>query len=171
MTLMSRLSTPRGTFTPQPELLLTQLAALCWRKADRRPDGPGAPSGPGGPGGPAREVLLVTSSSGRWILPKGWPVAGRSEGEAALREAWEEGGVSRGKLGRRPVGEYLAIKRTPEGDDLPCLHRVFAIKVRETVDEFPEAHRRDRVWVPPEAAAGMVDEDGLRDILRRFAQA
>ncbi len=129
----------------------TQLAALCWRKGENGP-----------------EVLLVTSSSGRWILPKGWPIEGKSPSEAALTEAWEEGGVTRGKASRKPVGSYMAIKRTVQGDDVPCLHRVYAIKVRNVADDFPEAHRRDRAWVSPEQAARMVDEDGLRDILRSF---
>jgi 8-oxo-dGTP pyrophosphatase MutT (NUDIX family) len=129
----------------------TQLAALCWRKGENGP-----------------EVLLVTSSSGRWILPKGWPIEGKSPAESALTEAWEEGGIARGKASRKPVGSYMAIKRTVQGDDVPCLHRVYAIKVRDVADDFPEAHRRDRAWVSPEEAAAMVDEDGLRDILRSF---
>jgi 8-oxo-dGTP pyrophosphatase MutT (NUDIX family) len=128
-----------------------QLAALCWRKGEQ-----------------GLEVLLVTSSSGRWILPKGWPIQGKSPAEAALTEAWEEGGVTRGKASRKPVGDYIAIKRTTEGDDVPCLHRVYAIKVRDQSDDFPEAHRRDRAWVSPIEAARMVDEEGLRDILLRF---
>ncbi|MBP1805656.1 NUDIX hydrolase [Rubellimicrobium aerolatum] len=129
----------------------SQLAALCWRK-----------------GKAGAEVLLVTSSSGRWILPKGWPMAGKTPAQAALTEAWEEAGVSRGKAGRKPVGQYVAIKRTAEGDDLPCLHHVYAIKVRETQDDYPEAHRRDRLWVASEDAARLVDEEGLREILRNF---
>lgn len=129
----------------------TQLAALCWRQGDA-----------------GREVLLVTSSSGRWILPKGWPISGKTDGQAALAEAWEEGGVARGKVARRAVGAYLAVKRTASGDDVPCLHRVYAIKVRRSVDAFPESDRRDRLWTSPEAAAAMVEEDGLKDILRRF---
>ena len=144
---LSRPPGPRRHTEPRFE----QLAALCWRKGK---DGP--------------EVLLVTSSSGRWILPKGWPIEGKSPAEAALTEAWEEGGVSRGKASRKAVGSYVAIKRTAQGDDVPCLHRVFAIKVREARDDFPEAHRRDRAWVKPEVAAEMVDEDGLRDILQKF---
>ncbi len=130
---------------------LVQLAALCWRK-----------------GKDGREVLLVTSSNGRWILPKGWLIEGKSASEAALTEAWEEGGVVRGKASRKPLGAYMALKRTAQGDDLPCLHRVYAIKVRDLADDFPESHRRDRVWVSPAQAARMVDEDGLRDILRNF---
>ena len=128
---------------------LVQLAALCWRKGEN-----------------GREVLLVTSSNGRWILPKGWPIEGKSPSEAALTEAWEEGGVVRGKASRKPLGAYMAIKRTPQGDDLPCLLKVYGIKVREEAQDYPEAHRRDRIWVSPEKAAWMVDEEGLRDILR-----
>ncbi|WP_210526983.1 NUDIX hydrolase [Rubellimicrobium arenae] len=128
-----------------------QLAALCWRKGKKGP-----------------EILLVTSSSGRWILPKGWPIEGKSHSHAAMTEAWEEAGVTRGKASRKPVGQYVAIKRTAEGDDVPCVHHVYAIKVREAVDDYPEAHRRDRVWVTPEDAIRMVDEDGLREILRDF---
>ena len=162
MILLPRLPLTRGKPSLHAEPRTTQLAALCWRKAKGETDGKV---------GPRREILLVSSSSGRWILPKGWPMAGRSEGDVALREAWEEGGVARGKVERRPVGEYMAIKRTAQGDDVPCLHRVFAIKVRETAEAFPEAHRRDRLWLPPKEAAALVDEDGLRDILSRFAQA
>ncbi len=130
---------------------LVQLAALCWRKGEH-----------------GREVLLVTSSNGRWILPKGWPIEGKSASEAALTEAWEEGGVVRGKASRKPLGAYMATKRTLQGDDLPCLLKVYAIKVREEASDYPEAHRRDRLWVSPEKAAWMVDEEGLRDILRAF---
>jgi 8-oxo-dGTP pyrophosphatase MutT (NUDIX family) len=151
MSLLPLGLSPHPTARAHTEPRFEQLAALCWRKGETGP-----------------EVLLVTSSSGRWILPKGWPMPGKSPARAALTEAWEEGGVSRGKASRKPVGSYIATKRTIQGDDLPCLHRVYAIKVRETADDFPEAHRRDRAWVSPEEAALMVDEEGLRDILRAF---
>ena len=131
---------------------LTQLAALCWRDL---PD-------------TGREVLLVTSSNGRWILPKGWPVGGQPAVRTALAEAWEEGGIKKARALRRPVGSYLATKITPDGDALPCLHKVYAVKVRKAVDDFPERDRRERLWVTPAAAADLVQEEGLKDILRRF---
>ena len=54
-----------------------QVAALVWRKA-----------------GPEPEILLVTSRiSGHWLLPKGWPMEGKSAAESALQEAFEEAGV------------------------------------------------------------------------------
>jgi 8-oxo-dGTP pyrophosphatase MutT (NUDIX family) len=133
----------------------TQLAALCWRRAA---DG-------------GREVLLVTSSRGRWILPKGWPIPGRPPARAALAEAWEEAGVARGKVARQPLGSFLGTKITPSGDEIPCLTRVFAVKVVRTSDDFPEAARRDRRWLSPERAAELVTEDGLRDLLIRFARS
>jgi 8-oxo-dGTP pyrophosphatase MutT (NUDIX family) len=131
--------------------VLTQLAALCWRQ-----------------GADGREVLLVTSSTGRWILPKGWPMGGKSAADTALTEAWEEAGVSRAKVTRKPLGSFLSAKRTETGDDLPCKTHVYAVKVRETQDDFPEKDRRARRWVTPAVAADLVTEDGLRDILRAF---
>jgi 8-oxo-dGTP pyrophosphatase MutT (NUDIX family) len=135
-----------------PETSLTQLAALCWRAL---PDG-------------RREVLLVTSSTGRWILPKGWPIGGQTAVRTALTEAWEEGGIKKARALRRPVGSYLATKITPGGDALPCLHKVYAVEVRKAVDDFPERDRRERLWIAPAAAADLVQEEGLKDILRRF---
>lgn len=151
MTALATLAAPKaaqGHALP----LRTQLAALCWRKAL---DG-------------AREVLLVTSSTGRWILPKGWPMPGKSHGEAALTEAWEEAGVAKGKVARRPLGQFIGTKITPAGDEAPCITRVFAVKVALTADEWPERDRRDRCWVSPAQAVDLVTEEGLRDILRAF---
>lgn len=144
-------ATPRVA-SPHVTPLVTQLAALCWRK---RADG-------------GREVLLVSSSRGRWILPKGWPMRGKSAADTALTEAWEEAGVTRGKVGRRPLGQFMGIKQMPDGDEVPCTTRVFAIKVADTADEWPEKARRDRIWVSVEEAGNLVIEDGLRDILARL---
>jgi 8-oxo-dGTP pyrophosphatase MutT (NUDIX family) len=129
----------------------SQLAALCWRESDA-----------------GREVLLVTSSRGRWILPKGWPIDGKSNPSAARTEAWEEAGVKKGKVDRRPMGSFIATKWTVSGDEEPCRLKVYAIRVQKTVDEYPESESRDRIWVRPDVAARMVDEDGLREILAKF---
>ena len=92
-----------------------QLAALCFRKGKK-----------------GVEILMVTSSAGRWILPKGWPMRGKADGEAAMIEAWEEGGVKRGKVGRKPMGKYLATKTMKYGDEEVAETRVYAVKVKET---------------------------------------
>jgi 8-oxo-dGTP pyrophosphatase MutT (NUDIX family) len=53
------------------------------------------------------EVLLLTSrGTGRWVIPKGWPMRNLAPGAAAAREAYEEAGV-RGRIRpRAPVGSY-----------------------------------------------------------------
>ena len=128
-----------------------QLAALCYRK---------------GPAG--REVLLVTSSTGRWILPKGWPITGLRPGQACLVEAWEEAGVRKGKVARKPLGAFMGSKFSLSGDEEPCLTQVYAVKVEQTLDVYPEVDKRDRVWVSLAQAADMVHEDGLKAILTAF---
>ena len=122
-----------------------QLAALCYRE-----------------GAAGREVLLVTSSTGRWILPKGWPIVGLRPGQAAMVEAWEEAGVRKGKVARKPLGAFMGSKFSVNGDEEPCLTEVYAVKVEQTLDVYPEVDKRDRVWVSLADAQGLVLEDGLR---------
>lgn len=121
-----------------------QVAALCLRGPEQ-----------------AREVLVVSSlGTGRWILPKGWPMRGRSLAQAALREAWEEAGV-KGKVSKRPVGRYTYLKEGGRGLPKRCEVRVFLIEVDKIEDHYPEAGRRKRRWVGPAEAAQMVAEPEL----------
>src|SRR5262249_19062195 len=54
----------------------------------------------------AGQICLVTSSSGkRWVIPKGIIDPGKTAGEIALQEAWEEAGLV-GVLQPQPVGSY-----------------------------------------------------------------
>ena len=47
-----------------------QLAALCYRVTRKR----------------GTQILLITSrETGRWVIPKGWPMKGRSDAEAVAR--------------------------------------------------------------------------------------
>lgn len=126
-----------------------QVAALCHRK-----------------GAKGREVLLVTSSRGRWILPKGWPIDGISDGEAALQEAWEEGGVRDGSVSPKPLSQFRGIKRFNDGEIVPADIRVYGIKVRHIAKSFPEAHRRHRRWVTLSKAAKLLMEKGYRKALK-----
>src|SRR5437870_3192156 len=55
-------------------------------------------------------ICIVRSSSGkRWVVPKGCQEPGKSFGEIALQEAWEEAGLV-GALDPEPVGSYLYDK-------------------------------------------------------------
>jgi 8-oxo-dGTP pyrophosphatase MutT (NUDIX family) len=132
---------------------LTQVAALCTRSA--RGEGP-------------TEVLLVTSrGTGRWILPKGWPIDGRSLAEAAAVEAWEEAGI-RGRPEPQPIGSYAAEKVFCNGTGQPCRIHVFRLTVEDVAETYPEAAQRRRIWVPAAEAAQLVREPELGELLRRL---
>jgi 8-oxo-dGTP pyrophosphatase MutT (NUDIX family) len=61
-------------------------------------------------GDSSTEVLLVTSrDTGRWIIPKGWPLKGKAPHRAAAREAHEEAGVVR-KINRRAIGSFFRLR-------------------------------------------------------------
>ncbi|MEJ6397617.1 NUDIX hydrolase [Yoonia sp. 208BN28-4] len=124
-----------------------QLAALCHRDGKN-----------------GKEVLLISSSRGRWIIPKGWPMDGKTAAEAARIEAWEEAGVQKCHVSEKAVGSILAEKRYDDGRVLPCEVKVFSVKVTKLADDFPEADRRERIWVSPEKAAEMVDDGALKTL-------
>jgi len=129
-----------------------QAAALPWRVGD---------------GGDV-ELLLVTGRGGRsWIVPKGWPMRGKSLAGSAAQEAWEEAGV-RGRVGERPLGRFHHRK------DHPLLGRVefsvllFPLAVDAEAEEWPERGQRARRWLPRGEAARTVASPGLAKLLRGF---
>ncbi|KFI31152.1 NUDIX hydrolase [Haematobacter massiliensis] len=125
-----------------------QVGALCWREKSGR-----------------REYLLVnTLNTRRWIVPKGWPMKGRSLAEAASIEAWEEAGV-RGRLGEQPIGSYVYDKLTDTGLPVRCEVQVFPIEVSELADSYPEKRRRDRRWVTREEAMKLLGEPDLKRLI------
>lgn len=130
----------------------TQFAALCYRLKNNK-----------------IQVLLITSrGSGRWILPKGWPMDGKTPAESAAQEAWEEAGVH-GTADSRPLGLFSYNKTLDDVDHgLPCVAMVYGVKVKSLARDFPESGQRSRKWVSRKKAAGMVDEPELARILRDF---
>ncbi|MDM7255620.1 MAG: NUDIX hydrolase [Paracoccus sp. (in: a-proteobacteria)] len=115
-----------------------------------------------------QKVLLITSrGTGRWILPKGWPMAGRSLAAAAMQEAWEEGGVE-GRVQEAEIGRYRYDKIHDEGFGVPVEVRVFPVRVLHLAEAFPEAGQRTRRWFTPAEAAERVDEDELKSLLSRL---
>jgi 8-oxo-dGTP pyrophosphatase MutT (NUDIX family) len=117
------------------------------------------------------EVLLITSrDTGRWVIPKGWPMEGRSLAHAALQEAWEEAGV-RGRVGMTELGRFGYDKRQNSGFALPVEVALFPVEVMELADDYPEYEERHREWFAPERAAELVDETGLKQILQVLGRA
>ncbi|MBO0906058.1 NUDIX hydrolase [Jiella sonneratiae] len=111
------------------------------------------------------DVLLVTSrDTGRWVIPKGWPMRGKRPHRAAGIEAFEEAGVV-GKPGKKPIGQYDYDKRVP-GGAVPCRVVVFPLPVDELTEEWPEMEQRHREWHAADRAADLVAEPELQELLR-----
>lgn len=129
-----------------------QLAALCWRDGDS-----------------GREILMITSSRGRWILPKGWPMDGLTAPEVALREAWEEAGVREGIAAKTSIGGYNGRKCFDSGAQIACRTEVFEVEVVKMAPDYPESDARERRWVSVLEAANLASDPGLKSILKTYA--
>ncbi|OCX59850.1 NUDIX hydrolase [Thioclava sp. SK-1] len=113
-----------------------------------------------------KQVLLITSrGTGRWVIPKGWPMRGRSLSGAAEQESWEEAGV-KGKITTKACGTYTYDKVLESGLAIPVEVKVFKLDVKAVHDDFPEAQERTREWFAPKHAAEKVDEPGLQKLIR-----
>ena len=110
----------------------------------------------------------MTSSNGRWILPKGWPINGLLAHQAAQQEAWEEAGVKKGTAESHRIGSYESVKSLDNGVEVPCRTFVYPISVKAMSKDYPEGDRRERKWVSIEEAIKMVDEPGLREVIEKF---
>jgi 8-oxo-dGTP pyrophosphatase MutT (NUDIX family) len=129
----------------------TQFAALCYRISRDKP-----------------QILLVTSrKTGRWIIPKGWPMDGLTPAECAAKEAWEEAGVV-GKVRDQCLGLYSYDKIIDTGGGLPCVAMIYPVKVKVLAQEYPEQAQRRRKWFSPKKAAARLAEPELARIVRDF---
>jgi len=127
----------------------TQYAALPWRK---------------GVGGTV-EVLIVTSrETRRWVIPKGWPIKAMKPSLSAAQEAFEEAGVL-GATARKSLGGFHYDKRLRSGRLQHVRVIVYALEVREERAAWPELGQREKRWLKPADAAGLVDEPELKALL------
>jgi 8-oxo-dGTP pyrophosphatase MutT (NUDIX family) len=112
------------------------------------------------------EVLLVTSrETGRWIIPKGWPLKGKAPHKAAAREAREEAGVV-GKINRRSIGSFSYEKRLKGGKVIVCEVQVFVLKVKRQHASWLEKGERKVQWLSRAKAAKTVGDRVLGTIIR-----
>lgn len=129
-----------------------QYGALCWRMAEA-----------------GLEVLLITSrDTGRWIIPKGWPMPGLAPEAAAAQEAWEEAGVE-GVMSPVCLGRYGYHKCLSVDATVPCAVVVYGLRVDRLAEKFPERGERRRQWFAPSEAAGLVVEPDLGRLIAGFA--
>jgi 8-oxo-dGTP pyrophosphatase MutT (NUDIX family) len=128
-----------------------QYGALCWR-----------------PGASGVEILLITSrDTGRWVIPKGWPMPGLAPEAAAAQEAWEEAGVE-GEMEPVCLGRYGYQKCLTVSAQVPCAVAVYGLRVQREAEKFPEVKERSRQWVAQPEAALMVNEPDLGALIAGF---
>ena len=151
MTILKNLwATVASAFGSPPKR--QQVAALCYRGKGAR-----------------KEVLLITSrDTGRWIIPKGWPMRGKDGPGSAMQEAWEEAGVRKATYAGDPIGCYTYEKRKADGVSFPVETTVYPVSVEKLENKFPEVKQRKRAWYRPKEAAKLVNEPELQSILRAF---
>ena len=131
-----------------------QYGALPWRRA-----------------GEAIEILLITTrNTRRWIVPKGWPLLGRTPRECAAQEALEEAGVS-GKVAEKPLGWFHYDKLRKSGEVVPCKVQIYPMEVSRQRSAWAEKAMRQTRWCSPQEALSHVSEPGLRQLITKFAKA
>ncbi len=131
-----------------------QYAALCYRRKKKQSQ---------------LEVLLLTSrDTGRWVIPKGWPMEGKKSHAVAEREAYEEAGV-KGKADKEVLGYYTYNKGMNGGLKVHCRVQVHALEVQDLLKDFPEKGMRRVEWVSWEEAAARVNEPDLKALISSFA--
>lgn len=142
-----------GNTAPASSGLCQQVAALPWR---READG-------------TISVLLITSrTNAKWMLPKGWPMKGLSEAEAARQEALEEAGVE-GTVNTHAVGSYRYSKLFGDGSSIPGQAIIFPLEVTRERKDWKEKDQRQRRWMSPSEAAEAVHESDLARFLANLA--
>jgi len=131
-----------------------QYAALPWRLVGRQ-----------------LEILLITSrETHRWVIPKGWPMAGLAPQEAAAAEAAEEAGVE-GEIEPTAIGSYRYLKRVKGDRTIPSQVIVFPLHVHSQAQDWKEKDQRQHRWFPYAKAAAVVAEPALKRLIRDFGQA
>jgi 8-oxo-dGTP pyrophosphatase MutT (NUDIX family) len=116
------------------------------------------------------ELLLVTTrQSNRWIVPKGHRIKGLTPAQCAAREAFEEAGV-RGAVEKKPIGAFRFVKTVDDALGVMCEVRIFPLKVKRELPNWPEAPERTPRWFEPSAALAVVNDSGLRTPISRLVE-
>ncbi|HUO21396.1 MAG TPA: NUDIX hydrolase [Caulobacteraceae bacterium] len=116
------------------------------------------------------EVMLITSrGTRRWVIPKGWPMAGLKPQEAAAVEAMEEAGVS-GQVEDRPIGSYRYMKVLKEDQAIAVQVILFPLLVTGQEETWKEQGQREPRWFRYQRAATLVAEPSLRRLIREFGR-
>lgn len=123
-----------------------EIAAFCYRRVQGK-----------------LKVVLVTTTAGKWILPKGHPEDDRKDKKVALIEAFEEAGVV-GKI----TGEDIKVDFEWIGNKVTW--RVFPVKVEKLKPRWPEAKYRSRREVGIKKASRLLEDPAMAAAVKLLAK-
>jgi 8-oxo-dGTP pyrophosphatase MutT (NUDIX family) len=118
------------------------------------------------PEGKKRVLLVTKRRSGQWGIPKGTACPHLSLAENAAKEAFEEAGV-RGDIGGAAVGAFRAAKRDGTTETVIEVW-VYAMRVTDCAEEWPEKGQREVRWVSCREAARLLREPLLVDLCSKL---
>ncbi|WP_143741534.1 NUDIX hydrolase [Pleomorphomonas diazotrophica] len=110
--------------------------------------------------------MITTRDSGRWILPKGWPIKGLKRHESAETEAMEEAGLI-GSAAQKPIGRFTYVKQFPKRQE-KVLVDVFPLAIERQLDDWQEKGQREVRFFNPVDAAALVSDTGVGDLILSF---
>jgi len=103
--------------------------------------------------GKLKTVLITSTKTGRWTIPKGTIEKNMMPWDSAAKEAHEEAGIL-GSVKKIDVGSY-----TYEKWDGQCDVTVYPLIITKVLDHWDEAHFRERKIVGIKKAMSMVEPE------------
>ncbi len=105
------------------------------------------------------EIMLVTTRSGNWTIPKGIIEDDLTPQSSAAKEALEEAGIS-GKVKKKKVGIYTYKKWGGT-----CTVKVYRMKVKKIYKQWEENNFRTRMWIPLDSVHKFIKKKKLLHII------
>lgn len=116
------------------------------------------------------EILLMTSrGTGRFVIPKGWPMKGKPDWKAAALEAKQEAGLI-GRTDPIPIGGFHYWKRL-KTIFVPVEVVVYPMEVTQELPRWREHGLRNKAWLRVPQAVALIDEPELITLIDRFEAA
>jgi len=121
------------------------------------------------PNGKVRILLVRTTRSKRWSIPKGKARSDLTLAANAAKEAFEEAGV-KGEIAPSSAGMFRTTKRIWYGDAIIEVW-VYFLKVTEQLKHWPEEGKRQTKWVSCQEAAKVLNEPLLVSLCHEIDRA